>query len=92
MPSTEPVTMVMATVSLISGIGAAVATLIRQANRLALLEERVGGVQGDMRTEQARNDLRDQTLSELNTRLARIEEKLDIVIRYRRRGGRYRTF
>ncbi|CCW35217.1 hypothetical protein CWRG_02673 [Chthonomonas calidirosea] len=92
MTSTEPITVAMATVSLISGIGAAVATLIRQANRLALLEERVGGVQSEMRAEQARNEQRDQTLSELNARLARIEEKLDIAIRYRRRSGRYQAF
>lgn len=90
MPSTEPVTLMMATVSLVSGVGAAVATLIRQANRLALLEERMSGVQSDMRSEKGENEQRDRMLSELNTRLARIEEKLDIAIQYQYQRDRHR--
>lgn len=86
----EPVTIVMATVSFMSGVGAATATLIRQANRLALLEERVSTIQGDLRSEQEGNEQRDRALADLATRLARIEEKLDIALQQKRKTERLR--
>ncbi len=75
---------VMAFVALAGAGGTVAAAMMRLANRLALLEERVVGLQSDMRAEQARNEQQNLLMGELGVRLARIEEKLDLVLGERR--------
>ena len=73
-------TSVLAAVAAISLFASGVAALIHGAGRIALLEEQMRFVREDLHAEQKNSELQNGVSAALDTRLARMEEKLDMLL------------
>ncbi len=78
--------MVMAAVGVITILGGAAAAIVRLSGRITTLEEKVVALRRDLQSEEERGDRIATVAGDLDTRLARIEAKLDLLVQ--QKGGK----
>lgn len=76
---------VMTTVGIVTILGGAATALVRISGRITTLEEKVVALRRDLHAEEERGDRVAGMAGDLDTRLARIEAKLDLLVQ--QKGG-----